>query len=334
MKKYFFVLLSFLLLFSCEKKEKVSAKENTHDSVVSFKIPDSLSKNNLFTSKNEKGVLRIWVQSKEPRGKYFYSDTLNILKAEQYAFENNKFSKLKTVNLAQTEWSYFEIDSSNIKTEKLNGKEYFLISANTTNMGKAVPDQIVQFWAINTANVDDNYELLYSGYPSNLCTECIKGDFVENKKLNSNQSVKKILYDFAKKSKMIYQPNVAEKNISHYKNYDEKWQIDNKTDSHFGAGNIGEMSVIYSTYYKENLFELSGGVPDEIENENYLVVSYFRGDIIAYDKIKKLYFPVIVESCAHFCNKSIEFINEHTLKITYEDESSYELDLHKILFKK
>lgn len=326
------LILSVAVLISCNKEKYTQTSIKTKNSTENFQIPDSLSKNSIFIEKNQDGIFRIWVQSKESRGKYFYADTLNILKAEQYRVENNRLTKTNSVDLAETEWSYFSIDSANITSKQLNGKNYFLLSANTTNMGKAVPDQNVDFWAINKNNVKENYNLMYSGYPNAFCDECIKGDFTENSKLNSNKSIKNILYQFAEKSKLIYHPTISEKNPANYKNYPEKWEKDNGQDVHFGAGNIGELSTIYSTYYKKDLFSISGEPEAFIENNLYKLGTYFRGDLLAYDKKKRLYFPVIVESCAHFCNKKIEFINDHTIKITYEDDSFYELDLNKIIF--
>ncbi|WP_267406248.1 MULTISPECIES: hypothetical protein [unclassified Chryseobacterium] len=331
MKKNIITIL-FLGLISCKQEKKETIKDENIASSESFQIPDSLSKNSIFIEKNKDGIFRLRVQSKEQRGNYFFADTANILKAEQYRFENNHFIKTKSVDLEKTEWSYFEIDSTNITFKQLNSKNYFLVSANTTNMGKAVPNQIVQFWAINKNDVKENYNLLYSGYPSEFCNECIKGDFAENEKLNINKSVKNLLYQFAKNSKLIYHPKLSEKNPNNYKNYQEKWETDNGQDSHFGAGYIGELDKIYSTYYQKDLFSILGTPEMTIENDQYLVGTYFRGNLLAYDKKKKLYFPVIVESCAGFCNKKIEFVNDHTLKITYEDDSSFEINLNKIIF--
>lgn len=332
MTKHILLYLIFLILCSCKKEDK-SAKQNiVKPDFNTSKIPDSLSKNSVFIEKTQDGIFRIWVQSRKSLGKYFYSDTLNILKAEQYTFQNNHFIKTKSTDLAETAWSYFSIDSTNIASKKLNKKKYFLISANTTNMGNAIPDQEVQFWAINKNDINENYELGYSGYPSNLCDECVKGSYVENQKIKNNKSIKNLLHEFSKKSKLIYQPSQSEKNPNNYKNYKEKWEKDNGQHAHFGAGNIGELDIINSTYYKENLFTLSGEADSTIENAHYMVSSYFRGAILVYDKNKKLYFPLIVESCSYSCNKNIEFVNEYTLKITYEDNSSYEADLTKIIF--
>ncbi|WP_326983363.1 hypothetical protein VUJ46_02100 [Chryseobacterium sp. MYb264] len=333
MKKVILILIASVLI-SCTKEKSTRTEVVDKNLVENFQIPDSLSRNSIFIEKNKDGIFRIWVQSKEPRGKYLYADTLNILKVEQFRFENNHFKKIKSRDLAAIEWSYFSIDSASISSHQLNDAHYLLLSAHTENMGKAIPDQMVQFWAINKNNTDDYAELMYSGYPTSSCDECIKGDFTEDQKIKNNKPIRSLLYQLAKESKLIYHPTLSEKNPNNYKNYQEKWAKDNGQETHFGAGNIGELDRIYSTYYKEDLFSILGTPENSIENDRYIIGTYFRGDLLAYDKKKKLYFPVIVESCAHFCNKNIELVTEHTLKITYEDDSSYEIDLSKIIFNK
>ncbi len=333
--KKIFLLFCLIFIFSCkEKKEEVL---NNPDFKIGAadrdsKIPDSSADKSILLKTTDDGFFRIFVKSNEARGKYFYSDTLNVLMAENYIKKDNKFIKTRSSTLLEGEWNYLEIDSANLYIQKINNVDFQFISANDSFQGKAIPEQSVHFWMINTNNVSEYYELIYSGYPDNLCAECIKGDFVKDKKLDKNPFAKKALYDFAKKSKLIYQKTNDEKKPNHFKNFREKWQKDNQAEINWGAGYGGEMDVVLSTYYKENLFDISGGTEASLENQNYYLTSYFRGDVIGFDKQKKRYFPIIVESCAHFCNKEIEFVNDHTIKITYEDDKSWELDLTKIKF--
>lgn len=335
MKKVF-LLFCLILIFSCnEKKEKVvtTASKKTETEDYDRKIPDSSADKSILIKSTTEGFFRIFVKSNGARGKYFYADTLNVLMAENYIKKDNKFIKTKSSTLLEGEWNYLEIDSTNLYIQKINNVDFQFISANDSFQGKAIPEQSVHFWMINTNNVSEYYELIYAGYPDNLCTECIRGDFVKDKKLDKNPFAKKALYDFAKKSKLIYQKSNDEKKISHFKNFREKWARDNQAEINWGAGYGGEMDQVFSTCYKENLFDISGGSETNLENQNYYLTSYFRGDVIGFDKQKKLYFPIIIESCAHFCNKEIEFVNDHTIKITYEDDKSWELDLTKIKFK-
>jgi hypothetical protein len=330
------ITISFLLisLFSCTK-EKTVVDENipVSDKNLIKKTLDSLRSHSIFVQENENILTRIWVKSNEKRGNYFYSDTLNVLKISKYQFAGQKLNLIKEINLEKAEWSYLEIDSTNIKTRKTGKKNYLFLTHQVSNMGKGMREIRVNFSMINLNNITDNFSLQYDGYPSDYCNECIRGNFWENSELKSFKLAKTALYQYAQTSKFIYHPSDEEKNILHFKNYAEKWQKDNDTDNNFGAGYYIIPDVIYSTYYAENLFELTSASEEFVENENYKVQSVFRGNLVGFDKKKRKYFPIIVESCSHFCNKNVEFVDSQKLKVTYEDEQSFEIDLSKIVFK-
>lgn len=327
------ILLALLLIFSCSCKEKavnqqLTEKLGARKKVVQTKVPDSIAEKSIFLTKTKEGYFRIFVQSNKFEGKYFYSDTVNILKAENFVLENDRLKTVKSATLYSDHWDYLHIDSANIYTKM----PFLFISATSEFQGTAVPGTNVFFWMVNTENVSENYKLLYSGYTSPVCKGCIKGDFEENKSLKNNPKIRNALYEFAGKSKLIFHPSKSEKSTANYKNFEEKWAADNHAETHWGAGYEGEMDEVISTYYKENLFEISGGTETRIENERYVIASYFRGNLIGYDKMKQRYFPIIVESCADFCNKEVEFVNDHTIRITYEDGNPWNLDLSKIKF--
>ncbi len=81
------------------------------------------------------------------------------------------------------------------------------------------------------------------------------------------------------------------------------------------------------------MFELTSASTEYVENDNYEIQSVFRGNLIGFDKKKKKYFPILIESCSGFCNKEVEFLDATKIKITYEDDTTSELDLSKIIFK-
>lgn len=327
-------LLLLLALFSgCKQETEVAQKTaEKKKEVREATVPDSLRKNSVFIAENENGFFTLFVDSEESRGKYFYADTLNVIMAETYIAENGRDKKTASAEIFSNEWSYLTIDSTNIRKEKIKGRDFLFFSGRSSNMGKAVPEQQVVFWAINLNDVSENYGLSYFGYPGNFCDTCIKGAFEENEKLRKNPEILKALQKYAKKSPLIYHPAPEESDMSNFRNYEEKWQQDNQQSSQYGAGFIGEMEEVKSTYYKENLFEINGGSEQSIENDLYILISYFRGNLVAYDKVKKRYFPVVIESCSYFCNKSIEFSGAETVRITYEDGSVWELDLTKVQF--
>lgn len=328
------IFLLFSVIYSCKKdvaKTQVVQKANPKE--ANQKIADSILQKSVFVQKTDNGLTRIWVKSNEKRGNFFYSDTLNILKISQYKFDNRKLSLIKEIDLEKTEWAYLEIDSANIKTKKIGKNNYVFLTHQVSNMGKAVNEQSVIFSMINVENIAENFNLQYFGYPSDYCKECIRGNFIENSKLKSSKLAKTALHQYAQTSTFIYHPSDEEKNISHYKNYAEKWEKDNDADNTFGAGYTTIPDKIYSTYYDENLFELTSASEDFVENEHYKIQSVFRGNLVGFDKHKRKYFPIIIESCSHFCNKKVQFLSPQKLKVTYEDEESFEIDVSKIVFK-
>lgn len=327
------ILLITFCLFSCHQKEEQKATPILPQKKITFAVPDSISSQSIFVGMDDTGFTRVWVKSKDNNNRYFYSDTLNVLKITRYQWdENKKFRISKELVLEKAEWAYLEVDSSRIKTEKINNTPYLFLTTKVEFMGNAITEQAVIFRMINTQNFSEQYDLTYSGMYSEYCENCIRGEFIKNKKLDKNQSFKDKLYAYAKTSTYIYQPSKEEDNVSYYKNFDKKWEKDNKADNHFGAGTALIPDKIKSTYYKENLFDLTLGSTDIIENENYKIQSVFRGNLIGYNKSKMMYFPILIESCTLSCNKTITFINAESIGITYEDGSNSILNLSNISF--
>ena len=96
MKIFFRSLLTVVflwLMFSCKEEEK-EATQIKYTPKIDVKkenvIPDSILSKSVFVKVQDSGFTRIWVDSKESRGKYFYADTLNIFNVGKYTFENNR----------------------------------------------------------------------------------------------------------------------------------------------------------------------------------------------------------------------------------------------------
>ncbi|MDM1062503.1 hypothetical protein HXZ62_08000 [Empedobacter falsenii] len=325
MKINIYLTLSiFLTIISCQKKDKISANLDSPQRIITTQIKDTIKSLNIFYSNKNNNILRVFVPNKNQTNSYFYSDTAIVLKIESISSSN----KRKLVDLLHLDWTYLTIDSANINVKTFQNKPFLFFSAKTDYMGRAVNIKSVYFWMINTKNIKENYKLTYTGYLSPICDECIKGDFEKN---NLPKEIENSLLDFVKTSSLIFQK--TNKKEDTYKDYEDKWQMDNNLDGHFGAGNLEPLHKIYSTYYKENLFKIGGSSSTKIENDDYIINSYFRGNLIGYDKNKKVYFPILVESCSYSCDKKIEFVNSNTIKIEYEDSIEYEIDLSKIIFK-
>ena len=71
-------VLFFWLMFSCKEKEKETTRIKYRPKIDVKKenvIPDSILSKSVFIKVMDSGFTRIWVDSKESRGKYFYADT-------------------------------------------------------------------------------------------------------------------------------------------------------------------------------------------------------------------------------------------------------------------
>ncbi len=336
-----YMMLFLCMIFSCENKEKEITENETVPVSLEIKepkqnnIPDSIKINSIFIHKTPQGFTRIWMDSKKKIGKYFYSDTLNVFNIARYNFDQNLLKKSKQIELYRNEWSYLQIDSASLKKKIIGQDEYLFLTLRQEFMGKAIPDRLVLFYLLNLNDIDDHSSMAYAGYSDSYCEGCIKGDFSPAENYPKNKKAWQQFQQYAHKSKFISQAKGGEKNISYFKNYEQKWEKDNQADNHYGAGYGIIPESLQSTYYKDKLFDIDGSDIDTIvENKNYIVGTYFRGNLLGYDKNKKLYFPVIVESCAYSCNKTLRFLDDHTLQITYEDEKDFEIKLDEIIFKK
>ena len=270
-------------------------------------------------------------RNEDAKQNFFFSDTINKVNVVKYQFNRNKIRSLKSKVILENNWTYLKIDSLSLKTINLNDRWYFYFSTSEKYMGNAVSSSTVKFHLIDLFSME-NFELSYSGENSFKCTECIFGEYGIDKKLKSNPEILQTLLNLSKKSKWIYQKTQKDDDIFGYLNYETKWNYDNNQENSFGSGHADIQNIINTTYYTTNLFDLHGEIENKIENENFIFGSPFRGNLIGFDKKKKLYFPVIIESCADSCNKEIEFVTNDSIKISYEFSENYTIAIKNIKF--
>ncbi|MCL9806587.1 hypothetical protein NAT51_13710 [Flavobacterium amniphilum] len=337
-----FLILSSILFISCKndnnklKSEVIPQKEDLEKAVDN---PESKNLSLLYSedSDNGSGSIQISASESHENDKYFLTGNKNFIIASILKKMDGSMKLIQQDTLLSDEFQYVHVDAKNFVKKTINNRNNLLMSVLETPMGNGDPERYVTFFMIDLKNLK-SYSLQYKGEESLRCDECIDGEFIKNKTLESNPEIKDVLYQYANTSKWIYTPKGKEKDLSHYKNYVQKWNADNNTENNLANGNSPLPDVLYSTYYKENLFEFTGDYSENeaIENNNYIIVSYFRNSIIAYDKNKKLYFPVFVESCATGCNKEIKFVSENTIEIRYTEYSGHKgeiIDLNAIKFK-
>lgn len=334
------VLISALFLCSCG---------NTSNSNKNVQIGDttnSRSQSNIIVRSLDDGLTLIYTVSLKggdqlsigafhasAHDKYFLDGDTNTVVAQ---FVSGK--DLKTDTLLTNEFTYTEIDSSSFTNQKINGKAFQLLTIKESFKGQAITSRTINFILIDPTT-KKHYFLQYQGESTLRCEVCIDGAFLENEALESVPEIKTILYAYARKSKWIYRTEkAAEKNPRHMKNYELKWEQDNEADNHLANGHSGIPDTIYSTYYKDDLMkftEQKNGEPVTIEDNRFLVSSYFRGNLLGFDKQKKLFFPIFIESCVTGCNKTIRFISSGRLEVIYDEDTRkevYTIDLNGIKF--
>ncbi len=269
----------------------------------------------------------IYISPAARTDRYFYGDTLVAVYAAHYRLAGNQATSLQSHKLDEVEWTYFEVDSASIQTLTIDRKPYFYFAAQKTYMGKAVREQQITFYLIDI-NATSGHLLTYTGLHDFKCDECILGSFPDKSAWSGPAALYDTLLALSSKSKLIYHPGSEDANPYAWQNYETKWSTDNKSDNTFGAGHASLATPIHTTYYQTNLFGLNqGSVTDSIDNERYTIVSYFRSNLVGYDKQKRLYFPIVIESCNYSCGKAVTFVSGDRIRISYEDEDEEATEL-------
>ncbi|KRB55615.1 hypothetical protein [Flavobacterium sp. Root186] len=314
------ILLSSIMLHSCKKEEKISNQKVNKENIQS-KIKEDNDETvrtvTLFSFNNENNteVIKISGSDAGDEDDFYLGGAKNIIIASKY---KKNLELIKNDTLVISEYNHVVIDPKYTLRKKIQGVDYFLFAIKESPLGNGDPEIYLSFIMLNTNSLKF-YALKYIGEYTLRSGEFVDGEFTKDKILESNTAVYNELYQFGAKSKWIYKPTEEEKDINFYKNFEEKWNEDNYPEGKESS----YPTIVKSTYYGENLFEFNGEYDKDqvIENNDFKIVSYFRNNIIGYDKNKKLYFPIAVESCHVGCDKEIKFISENEIEISHETDS-------------
>jgi hypothetical protein len=335
----FTVVIFSIFSFSCKDKKTIIEVKGTPIDSTSYFLnaqAESYIRNNSFYTgeiQSDSTFVCLYVLP-ENKHVFFFSDTLNQMYACKYRLIQNRVDTLATVLLEENEQGYFSIDTLSFKQVPIQDVPFLYFSYKEGHQDAAIQEQTVCFRLINLRDLSD-YLLTCTGKPSFKCDDCIDGELEADAKLRKNPLILNKLKELSKSSTLIYQRSEKDNDIYYYLNYESKWNQDNQTDNAWGAGYSTITTPIKSTYYTTNLFRLNRGtVNDSIENDKYILVNYFRGNIIGYDKLRKLYFPLWIESCINFCDKNIRFFSEDSLSISYTENGNIEylISTNDILF--
>lgn len=333
--KLILILLSFVIFYSCKKEDKNSGKSSN------LKNLQSDSKDNTikgvktttlfsFNTVENTEIIKISGSEVSEDDNFLLVGDKNILLVSKYK-KNKPQQLIQNDTLLISDYNHVTIDRQLFLRKKINNADYFLFALMESPLGNGDHGLYLSFIMLNLNNLK-YYTLKYEGEPTLRSDNAVDGKFLENTELDHNTAIKNELYRFANKSKWIYSPSEEEKDINFYKNFEQKWYEDNYTED----GKSSYPAVVKSTYYSEDLFQFNGRGNDDgaIENADFKIVPYFRHNLIGYDKNKRLYFPIKVESCAHGCAKTIEFLSEHEIEVSYEMnvQQPDTIDLNKIIF--
>ncbi|MCZ4244261.1 hypothetical protein [Pedobacter punctiformis] len=342
-------IISMLLMISCRNEIKKNTQNNVRDTIsrtnpniekgsIANKMMENAVPAALYSVKNARDeTIGIHAAEASAHSRYFLVGDTNFITASRYIKSDGQYRQIKTDTLLANEYTYTELDSNHFVKKKINNKDYVLLTVKETFKGQAVTSIDLNFIMLDL-NSMEYYTLRYVGEHSLRCYDCIDGSFTENKQLDKYPDIKKALYQYANESKWVYRPAAAEKSPDYYKNYEVKWDKDNQADYHLANGHSDIPETIYSTYYKEDLFKITGdrATATTIENSRFIIASYFRGNILGYDKQKKLYFPIYIESCVTGCDKKIKFTSGNAIEAKYDEYSAnkvYTINLDEIKFK-
>lgn len=236
------------------------------------------------------------------------------------------------------EFTYFEFHDD-FEIVKIGSKHYLFFIYTLSYMGNAESDLVLKFSLFSLSDLKLT-SLDYSGNPTynkQGDIQQINGVFSNLGALIGKPELSKYLEGKASKSTLIYRSTVHDLEINNADNYEKKWQIENSSVKTVWEVKENTFERPLSiTYYSTSIFPKDKNyINDKIENNKYEIISLFRNNIIGYDKIKKEYFPIWVETCSHGCNKSISFINESIIQIVYSEanDETITIDLTNMTYK-
>lgn len=289
----------------------------------------------MATDDSNKEFICLYASAKEdkaPDNLYLYGDASVHIYVEKFQLTGPQ--EIKTMNkqlIIQEEWTYCNLDSASQKVT-IAGKPYLYFSYSTEYMGNAVLEKTIQFCLVSLNDLKSE-RLSYLGTPSWKCDGCLEGDIKNEKNVKMKPELLAFLNKKIAGHPGIYHSGKNDKDRYHVINYQTKWEQDNNNaDNHYANGHGDIADPVKTTYYDVDLLKLQQGSDFEVaENDRYFFQSYFNGNIIGYDKEKKLYFPLMIEDCNAMCSKKISMVNE-VLKISYGEGDNYEVSLNKLIF--
>ncbi|OQY72258.1 MAG: hypothetical protein B6D44_10490 [Ignavibacteriales bacterium UTCHB2] len=307
MKKNFTFCIFIGLLF-CEFFISSCSKEVTENK----KIVPSLNYFEAFSIYQNKYLIKpdtIYISNSN---QYFAGeDTDNMIVLKSFGNtwqEQYRFDKFSGRRMHEVDWT--EIDSI---------PYIYFVNEDAGNATGSVT-----FYLTSLADIEDNYSISFYGAIG-------KYDVMANppsQKLKSQPKLLSYLEGKISKSNAIYRPSPEDLDINNPKNCERKWLVENQY-IYENAKHSSERSLaINFIFYDENLFTDIGHGSEisSVENELYIVKSFFKDNVISFDKKRTQYFVVWVPEFPHDCIQEIEFESSSVI-VLKNDFEEYKIDL-------
>lgn len=255
--------------------------------------------------------------------KMFYAeaDVFSYILTNNYDYK----WRLETQNRIFYEGEHYTVFQDGFEMKSFDNKPFIYFLYRRACHGNASDHSDLQFTLYSL--IDSQLTVLeYGGYPMYSRDgkdnyRGIKGTFTEIKDKDEKPKLYKFLKSKASMSKTIFRPTKEDLDMTRAENYKEKWALDNP-NAEEGWRQKGVSFPLNVVYYDESIFPTEeGSIISKAENSKFKVISLFRDDVLAYDKIRKKYFAiwVNVERCMRGCDKVVSFTNKTTLQIVYDE---------------
>lgn len=265
--------------------------------------------------------------------KMFYSDVDIVF--YKLTKVNDKW-KVETQKPLFSEELIYGTFSEDVEVTTIDNKPYLYFSYRT----QQVTFQASVYFCLFSITNFELTTLEYSGepiYDNEGDFSHVKGEFEPMDRFKSMPDQLSFLKDKAHHSSNIYEKPNQDFGFNSSENYREKWELDNpEVDNVWFTKDYSSNQQLKITYYDADLFDFeNGSVSFEIENAYYHLKSFFRGNVIGYDKVKKKFFPIWVEKCQRGCDKEIKFIDDSKFKIIYSEAENQTVvvDLKQMTYK-
>jgi hypothetical protein len=183
----------------------------------------------------------------------------------------------------------------------------------------------VKFHMISLVDANESYSIEFEGRVGKY--DKINAPISTN--LKSNKSILNYLETKISNSQLVYRPSKEDLDINYFKNYENKWLLENQ-DIYTSIKRDNEYSSsIKFIYYDEDLFNdiTHGSEAASIENENFTIKSFFKDIVIGYNKHKKEFFVIWVPEFSYDWIKEARFGQTTNSILIFNDSEEYKINL-------